>query len=239
MSRNSTRTQAAQSSTTDKATGAAQNTSTNTGADLAKEMGVELAVDAALRADAEELAAFRAAAAEAAAAAARGQRGPDIFVREHTPDVDTGEQDLSIHDRSIDLANDFDIYQLRDQLNSGAVDLGNPLMKNFVETLQFMEEDVLVRVHPSSEKDAEKIIETWNDGTPQRFIRGQWVVAKRKYVEVLARSMPFSVTTPESLDGRGDKTRRIERHAGNRFPFEMKDRNPLGMAWLNRLFLEG
>lgn len=229
MSRN-TRTPAAQNTNTDKTISAAHNTSTDTGADLAKELGVELAVDAAVRADAEELAAFRAAAAAG--------RGPDIFVREHTPDIDTGDTDLSVHDRSIDLNNDFDIYALRDQLNAGAADLGNPLMKGFVETLQFMEELVLIRVSPSSEEHAEKIIEVWNDGIPQRFIRDEWVVSKRKYVEVLARSMPYSVTTPEGLDGRGDKTRRLEKHVGQRFPFEMKDRNPLGSNWLNRLFME-
>lgn len=218
-----TRTPAAQN------TGAAAGTdkTISAGDELARELGVETATQAAANAEASEAAARQAAA-----------RGPDIHIRTHKADIDTGEQDLSIHDRSIDLNNDFDIFALRDALNAGGQDLGNPLMSGFVETLAFMEEMVLIRVHPSSEKDSEKIIEVWNDGTPQRFIRDQWVVSKRKYVEVLARSMPYSVTTPEGLDGRGDKTRRIETHTGNRFPFEMKDRNPIGATWLNRLFME-
>ncbi len=178
------------------------------------------------------------AAPAAAASTPAPSKGPLIISKEHTADIDTSEVELDMHDRSIDLANDYDIFALRDQLNAGATDLGSPLMKGFVESLEFMNEEVLVRVLPSSEQHVEKIVEVWNDGTCQRFIRDQWVVAKRKYVGVLARSIPFSVTTPEGQDGRGDRTRRIETHNGMRHPFEMKDRNPIGMTWLNRLFME-
>lgn len=184
------------------------------GASLAREMGVQTATD-------------RAAPA-----------GPTIIVHGMRADIDTSDTDMGIHDRSIDLSNDYDIYALRDALNAGSQDLGNPLMKGFVETLDFMNELVLIRVAPSAEKDAEKIIETWNDGTPQRFIRDEWVVARRKFVEVLARSMPYSVSTPEGVDGMGRMTRRLETHTGQRYPFEMKDRNPIGANWLNRLFME-
>jgi hypothetical protein len=184
------------------------------GAALAREMGVETATDRA------------------------APSGPTIIVHGTRADIDTNETDMGVHDRSIDLNNDFDIYALRDALNAGSQDLGHPMMKGFVETLEFYNELVLIRVSPSAEKDAEKIIEVWNDGTPQRFIRDEWVVAKRKYVEVLARSMPFNVTTPEGVDGMGRMTRRLETHTGQRFPFEMKDRNPRGMNWLNRLFME-
>lgn len=224
-----TRTPAAQGKPT---TGAASNTSLDksldlgadsgndqsgnfdAGAALAREMGVETATDRA------------------------APSGPTIIVHGTRADIDTNETDMGVHDRSIDLNNDFDIYALRDALNAGSQDLGHPMMKGFVETLEFYNELVLIRVSPSAEKDAEKIIEVWNDGTPQRFIRDEWVVSKRKYVEVLARSMPFNVTTPEGVDGMGRMTRRLETHTGQRFPFEMKDRNPRGMNWLNRLFME-
>lgn len=155
-------------------------------------------------------------------------------------DVDTTDIDLGALDKSIELTADMSIEELRDQLNAGTGHIDSEDFKDFAETIAFMEEKVLVRVLPSAEPGAEKIIEVFNNGTPQRFIRDEWVVARRKYVEVLARALPYSVTTPEALDGRGDKTRRIDIHNGQRFPFEMKDPNShgKGQAWLQNLFME-
>lgn len=166
---------------------------------------------------------------------------PSIHVKNGpTAHVATEDIDVGIHDRSIDLSSTISIEDLRDQLNAGAGNADSPMFLNFAETLAYMEERVLVRVQTSSEPHAEKIIEVWNDGIPQRFIRGEWVVAKRKFVEVLARATPFSVSTPEGLDGRGDKTRRLETHNGQRYPFEFNDPNnqAKGMAWLNGIYAE-
>lgn len=153
-------------------------------------------------------------------------------------DVDTTNIDVGTLDKSIELTADMTIEELRDQLNAGHGHVDSAMFKDFQESLAFMEEKVLVRVLPSAEPNAEKIVEVWNNGIPQRFIRDEWVVCKRKYVEVLARAKPFSVTTPESLDARGDKTRRIDTHNGQRYPFEMKDPNPKGAAWLNAIYME-
>lgn len=158
--------------------------------------------------------------------------------KEHTAGIDTGDLDIGTLDKSIELTADMSLEELRDHLNAGTGHVGSEDFKDFAATLEFMEEKVLVRVMPSSEVGAEKIIEVWNNGIPQRFIRGDWVVAKRKFVEVLARALPFSVTTPEALDGRGDKTRRVDTHHGQRFPFEMKDQNPQGYVWLQNLYME-
>src|SRR5437868_7064057 len=148
----------------------------------------------------------------------------NIIIKPDTA-TDTGDMDLGGMDKSIDMSGTLSIEELRDQLNAGAGHVDSADFKGFAETLAFMEEKVLVRVLSSSEPHAEKIVEVWNDGVPQRFIRDEWVVAKRKYVEVLARALPFSVTTPEAFDARGDKTRRLDIHHGQRYPFEMNDPN--------------
>jgi hypothetical protein len=163
---------------------------------------------------------------------------PSILVKEHTADLDTGDLDLGVHDKSVDLGMEFSLEQIRDQLNAGAASVDSPDFKGFAETMAFMEERVLVRVATSNEQHAEKIVEVYNNGVPQFFVRGEWVIARRKYVEILARAKPFSVTTPEAMDARGNRTNRIETHNGQRYPFEMKDTNPLGAAWLNAIFME-
>lgn len=159
--------------------------------------------------------------------------------KEHKAGIDTADLDIGAHDKSIELSGDMSIEELRDSLNAGSGHVDSEDFKGHAEALIFLEQKVLVRVMPSSEVGTEKIVEVFNNGTPQRFIRGEWVITKRKFVEVLARALPFSVTTPEALDGRGDKTRRINVLNGQRFPFEMKDPDPQGYAWLQNLYAQG
>jgi hypothetical protein len=142
-------------------------------------------------------------------------------------------------DKSIGLGMETSLEELRDSLNavvSHSID--DPHLKKYMADAGFMEEQVLVRVAASSNLDDPKIVEVWNDGRPQRLIRGEWVIVRRKFVEVLARAKPFGVTTPEIIDANGDRTTRIDTHNGNMYPFEMRDRNPIGQAWLARILSE-
>lgn len=153
--------------------------------------------------------------------------------------ADTQEMDLGVQDRQITLEGDMSIEELRDSLNARVtLDVGTPDFKDHAENLAFMEERVLVRVMESADKNAEKIVEVFNDGVPQRFVRGQWQIAKRKFVEVLARAKPFSVQTPEMTDGNGNRTTAINVSHGLRYPFEMRDDNPRGQAWLQGVIQE-
>lgn len=153
--------------------------------------------------------------------------------------VDPLNADIGAQDKSVALSADQTLAELRDSLNSTvSLDVNDPHFKRFTADSAFMEEQVLVRVHPSSEQNAEAIVDVYNNGTPQRFPRGHWVIARRKFVEVLARAKPFSITTPEYNDGNGDRATRIDKHAGLRYPFEMRDTNPMGTAWLNSVMAE-
>jgi hypothetical protein len=149
-------------------------------------------------------------------------------------DIDQGHLD-----KSIGLGLDMSLEELRDSLNATvSQSMDDPHLKQFFADAAFMEEQVLVRIAPSSSKDDPKIVEVWNDGKPQRMIRGEWTIVRRKYVEVLARAKPFGVTTPETIDANGDRTTRIDTHNGSMYPFEMRDRNPIGQAWLARVLQE-
>lgn len=153
--------------------------------------------------------------------------------------TDTNDIDVGGMDKSITLEADMTIEQLRDSLNASVShDVNDPGLRKFAADSAFMEEKVLVRVNPSADPGAMRIVESWCNGVPQRFVRGEWVVAKRMFVEVLARAKPFSVTTPEHVDGNGDRTNRIDTHAGQLYPFEMQDRNPVGQRWLQQILQE-
>lgn len=153
--------------------------------------------------------------------------------------ADSEEVDQGHLDKSIGLGGEISLEELRDSLNATvSQSMDDPALKQYFANTEFMEERVLVRVAPSSNQDDPKIVEVWNNGTPQRMIRGEWTIVRRKYVEVMARAKPFGVTTPEYTDANGDRATRIDTHNGTMYPFEMRDRNPIGQAWLARVMAE-
>lgn len=161
----------------------------------------------------------------------------DMLTGTHASDTLTA--DLGGLDKSIDLGDSFSLESLRDSMNTPiSSSMEDPHFKSYVDEMEFMEEQVVVRVHQSSDKNAEAIVTVWNDGKPQRFQRGVAQIVKRKYVEVLARAKPFSVSTPEGTDGNGNRNTSIKTQTGLLYPFEMHDKNPLGQAWLQRVLQE-
>jgi hypothetical protein len=131
------------------------------------------------------------------------------------------------------------VQDMCDMLNQPlATDIESPEFKEFAATEEFMKETVAVRLHTTSEQNAEPIVEVFCNGIPQRFVRGHWIPVRRMFVEVLARAKPFTVRTPEYTDNNGDRTTRIDINTSLRYPFEMRDSNPAGQAWLNRILRE-
>lgn len=153
--------------------------------------------------------------------------------------TDTHDIELDGLNKSIALDRDVSLEELRDSLNATiSHDINDPHLQKFMADSDFMEERVMVRVAQSSDPAATKIVPTWCNGVPQYFIRGEFVIAKRKFVEVLARAKPFSVSTPEYTDANGDRSTRINTNVANLYPFEMQDQNPMGQHWLRRVLQE-
>jgi hypothetical protein len=163
---------------------------------------------------------------------------PDMLTG--TTHVDPLNADIGAHDKEISLSPaDNSLEALRDSLNATVShDINDPDFIKYTSDSAFMEEQVLVRIHESTDPNAEKIIPVYNDGIPQHFIRGQWTVCKRKFAEVLARAKPYSIATPEITDGNGDRTTAIRKTTALRYPFEMQDKNPRGQAWLHMIAQE-
>lgn len=115
-----------------------------------------------------------------------------------------------------------------------------PDFKEHAAALAFMEEKVEVIVHPSPIPDDAPIVETWNDGRRQIFIRGmkQWV--RRKFVECLARAKPINYTQQiVKNEQTGDVVQRMIPAQGARYPFSVvTEPNPSGHAWLAKVMAE-
>lgn len=164
---------------------------------------------------------------------------PAVQVKPSGYNTDATHTDLGGLDKSIVLEGDLSLEELRDSMNANiSTHIDSQDFKQFAGNLDFMEERVMVRIMPTAEKNAEQIIDIYNGGVLQMFVRGEWVICKRKYVEVLARAKPFSVATPEVRDGAGGRTTSITTTTGLRYPFEMQDRNPHGEPWLRGILAE-
>jgi hypothetical protein len=107
-----------------------------------------------------------------------------------------------------------------------------PIDNEYAGALAFAEELVEVTLAESTDPNAEPYVEVWVNGVHQGFWRGQTVKCKRKYLEVLARSQPTSITTTEIMNSMGEREVRIDKRTATKYPFSVIDPNPKGRDWL-------
>jgi hypothetical protein len=112
-----------------------------------------------------------------------------------------------------------------------------PVTKEKLAALAFMEEEVTVLVHDTTDETAEPLPQVINDGRSQFFIRGEEQKCKRKYVEVLARAKRTTYKQ-EMVIVAGEKTYRNVPHTALRFPFTVVEDHPKGRAWLKKILKE-
>lgn len=112
-------------------------------------------------------------------------------------------------------------------------------LKETVDNEAFMNETLLVYVHPSSEENGPNHTIINVNGVNQPIIFGQDNRMRRKYVEVLARmketrfSQPAqNMLNPEAGNALIPRTLQV-------YPFEVRhDPHPKGRAWLNQILQE-
>lgn len=148
--------------------------------------------------------------------------------------VNTQEQKVG-QDQSYDLPVSGPVGDLEPDI----IHCDAPRMKSKAKELAFMDETVAVRIHDTGNKNEEQYVEVDNGGIPQFVERGKWQKVKRKFVEVLARAKAGSVSTPEFENAAGDRATRIQVTQALKYPFEMRDNNPDGHVWLQRVLAEG
>src|SRR3990167_3589588 len=117
-----------------------------------------------------------------------------------------------------------------------------PVSKEKLAMLAFMEEELTVMVHESTNPfdDPFPKIQNGGDRNTQYFIRGEKQKVKRKYVEVLARAKKTTRGNEKYKDGNGDDAYRYPSHTALMYPFVViEDPNPRGRAWLEAILQEG
>lgn len=115
-----------------------------------------------------------------------------------------------------------------------------PVDKKWAEAMAFNEEVIEVVVHTTSDKTAEKIVEVFNNGIRQMFIRGEKQKVKRKFVEVLARAKQTNYGNQQIKTDNGEEVYVYPASTALRYPFSVvNDPNPRGIDWLKSVLAEG
>lgn len=107
-------------------------------------------------------------------------------------------------------------------------------LDSYAAELAFMEEPVEVEVHESNDPNAETYVDLYCNGIPQRVKRGEPIVVKRKYVQILANARQVSMSTETRVQGE-DVINRVSKRSALRYPFSVtRDDNRRGRDWLRQ-----
>lgn len=114
-----------------------------------------------------------------------------------------------------------------------------PVSSEKIKNLAFNEEMVEIVISEDGNRNAEQVIHVSNNGTNQFFFRNKAIWVRRKFVEILARARPESLSTPEYTDPMGNRATRIVKTHGLAYPFRvLNDKNPDGQRWLESILRE-
>jgi len=142
----------------------------------------------------------------------------------------------------VSRARKFDVPSVGDLDRDSFIEVPEPSdtfhMASWLELEAFMNEQVLVEVH-KGDKNSEQTFELRCGNVSQFIVRGRRQTIKRKFLELLARAKPDTISTPEYVDGAGNKGTRIVKTDSLRYPFSVvSDPNPRGYVWLEQVLNE-
>lgn len=108
-----------------------------------------------------------------------------------------------------------------------------------VDVAKFMEEELTIVIHKSTDKNALERVPVGVNGETAWLPRDVKIRLPRKFVERLARAQEATFRTDDNPDPRMDEGKIVRRTNGQVFPFAvLHDPNPRGAAWLARITRE-
>ncbi|MFA6972408.1 MAG: hypothetical protein WC208_13565 [Gallionella sp.] len=110
--------------------------------------------------------------------------------------------------------------------------------KKWLDEMAFMNEIVTVRVHPTTDKNANPFPEVFVNGRVQRFVRGAEQKVRRCFVEVLARAKGTTFDNVKSKDPEGEDKYSYPTHTAEVYPFVVINDTPKGEAWLKSVLAQ-
>jgi hypothetical protein len=114
--------------------------------------------------------------------------------------------------------------------------ISNPTRgKKWMDEMAFMEEIVTVRVHTTTDKNANPIPDIYVNGRVQRFLRGHEQKVKRLFLAKLAQSQVTSFDCQLVKDHEGQDKYVYPGTSAEIYPFTVIGDTPKGDAWLKGL----
>lgn len=111
--------------------------------------------------------------------------------------------------------------------------------KKWHDEMAFANEMVKVRVHPSTDRNANPIPDVYVNGRVQRFPRGQEIDVRRCFVEKLARSMATTYGNVKTQGPDGEDRYIYPGSTAEVYPFTVIDDTQKGQAWLKSILAAG
>lgn len=148
--------------------------------------------------------------------------------------LDTNEKQIG-QDQSFNVPNTGSIN--RDDFRDNFEIMDTPNWDK-IRTLKFMEEMVEIEISETDKENAEQTIQLSNNGINQFLFRGVPQYIRRKFVEILARARPVSISTPEFTDATGGRATKIVKTQGLKYPFRVLTDTPEGHRWCESVLKE-
>jgi hypothetical protein len=156
---------------------------------------------------------------------ARGTR--ELESTDYLPNLDAGEQPVSYRNLKITL------------VSQQVTPVSEREFKTQAENEAFMQEEIVIRLHPTSDKNAPPVVPVGCNGEQVWLPRGRPISIPRKFIESLAR-YETSFTSVRTQDPNADEGFVNKASAAQPYPFSViRDENPKGRAWLERIMRGG
>ena len=142
--------------------------------------------------------------------------------------------DVAIKQKApVNIGLDTDLTVVR-QNEDIITDVAASIKQDELEAMQFMEEQLTIRLERSSEKFAPSMVDVSVNGRTEIIPVGKPVKIARKYVDVLARCRSDAFQTVQHGSETSDF--QLLRFTQQKYPFSViQDPNPKGYEWLTNI----
>jgi len=167
------------------------------------------------------------------------------FIREGAPAIinggrlETGDHDITQNPPRTQFSNpeQHDGALLEPGVIQPVAD--RPLDPEKMAMLKFFNEDVVIRIATTTDKNAEQIFELSVNGRSELFRRGEKKKVKRYFVDRLLRLKQTTYTQREVANDQGERQYVNVPHTTLRYDFSVEeDPNPMGKDWLKHTLAE-
>lgn len=155
----------------------------------------------------------------------RSQR--EIESADYLPNLDNNEQVLDYRNLKVTL------------VAMPVTPVGEREFKDVVEAEAFMQDQIVIRIHPTGDVNAPPVVPVGCNGEVVWLPRGRPVSIPRKFIESLAR-YETGYATQRAMDPNADEGMVQRTRANQPYPFTVvRDNHPKGRAWLERVMRGG